>query len=125
VQTLFPCLTPRTTSFPQRFYRRVREADEASKEISAAGGKNTRSFSAAEVHEPGEWRFKALISLDYPSCRHKARLLLYPCAGTEIAQPRFHRRQLNIAVNETFAAAAVPNVFKESTTVFKDWSVQL
>jgi hypothetical protein len=45
--------------------------------------------------------------------------------GTEIAQPRFHLRRLNIAANGTFAAAAVPNVSKESTAVFKDWRMQL
>jgi hypothetical protein len=46
-------MTQQKTSFPQRFYRHVREADEASEEISAAGGKNTRSFSASEFQELG------------------------------------------------------------------------
>jgi hypothetical protein len=49
---------------------------------------------------------------------------LFVC-GTEIAQPRFHRRQLKIAANGMFAAAAVPKVSKESTAVFKDWRMQL
>jgi hypothetical protein len=66
-----------------------------------------------------------LISLDYQSHRQKARLLPCPCAGTEIAQPLFHRRRLNIVANETFAAAKVPNTSKESTTVFKDWRMHL
>jgi hypothetical protein len=65
-----------------------------------------------------------LISLDYLSRRQKARLLLYPSAGTEIAQPPFHRRRLNIVANEMFAAAKILNLSKESTTVFKDWRVQ-
>jgi hypothetical protein len=118
-------MTQQKTSFPQRFYCYVREANEDSEEISAAGAENTQSFSAVEFHEPGAPEFHVLISLDYPSRRQEARLLLCPCAGTEIAQPLFHRRRLNIAVNETFAAAAVPNVSELSTTVFKDWSMQL
>jgi hypothetical protein len=68
-QTLCLCMTPRKTSFPQRFYSRVREADESSEEISAAGAENTQSFSAAGFHELGERRFQVLISLDYLSCR--------------------------------------------------------
>jgi hypothetical protein len=46
-------MTQKKTPFPQRFYRRAHEADEASEEISAAGGKNTRSFSASEFQELG------------------------------------------------------------------------
>jgi len=65
----------------------MREANESSEEISAAGAENTRSFSAVEFREPGEHQFQMLISLDYPPCRQKARLLLNPYAGTEIAQP--------------------------------------
>jgi hypothetical protein len=61
----------------------VREANEDSEEISAAGAENTQSFSAVEFHEPGAPEFHVLISLDYPSRRQEARLLLCPCAGTE------------------------------------------
>ncbi|HEY9431370.1 MAG TPA: hypothetical protein VI260_07915 [Blastocatellia bacterium] len=118
-------MTQQKTSFPQRFYRRAHEADKASEEISAAGVENTRSFSAAEFHEPGEWQFKALISLDYTSCRQKARLLLYLCAGTEIAQPPSCRKRLNLGANEACAVVMVPNISKKSTAVFKDWRMQL
>jgi hypothetical protein len=45
-QTLFQCLAPRKTAFPRRFYCCVREAEESSEEMSAAGAKNTQSFSA-------------------------------------------------------------------------------
>jgi len=69
--------------FLQRVCHCVCEADEASEEISAAGAENTRSFSAIEFHESGEKWFQVLISLDYRSCRRKARLLLYLCAGAE------------------------------------------
>jgi hypothetical protein len=93
--------------------------------MSAAGAENTQSFSAMRLHEPGEQWFQVLISLDYRSCRLKARLLLYPCAGAEIAQPLFHRRRLNLVANEAFAAATVPNISKKSMSVFKDWRVQL
>jgi hypothetical protein len=103
----------------------VREANEPSEEMSAAGGENTRSFSAVEFHESGEQWFRVLISLDYRPCRRKARLLLYPCAVAEIAQPLFHRRRLNLVANEAFAAATVPNMSKKSVAVFKDWRMQL
>src|SRR5215468_3384946 len=94
-------------------------------EVPAAGGENTRSFSAVEVHESGGQWFQVLISLDYRSRRRKARLLLYPCAGAEIAQPLFHRTRLNLVANDAFAAATVPNISKKSMAVFKDWRVQL
>src|SRR5215470_19348042 len=88
--------------------------------MSAAGGENTRSFSAGEFHESGGRWFQVLISLDYRSRRRKARLLLYPCAGADIAQPLFHRRRLKLVANEAFAAATVPNISKKSMAVFKD-----
>ena len=94
-------------------------------EMSAAEGENARPFSAVEFHESGEQWFQVLISLDYRSCRRKARLLLYPCAGAEIAQPPFHRRRLNLVANEAFAAATVPIISEKSMAVFKDWRVQL
>src|SRR5262245_40428968 len=124
-QTLFPCLTSRKTAFLQRFYSRAREANESSEEMSAAGGENTRSFSAVEFHESGEQWFQALISLDYQSCRRKARRLRYPCAGAEIAKPLIHRRRLNLVANEAFATATVPNISKKSMAIFKDWRAQL
>jgi hypothetical protein len=101
VQTLFLCLRPRKTSFPQRFYRRTHEAEEASEEISAAGAENTLSFSASEFRESSERHVQALISFDYPSRRLEARLLLCPCAVTEIAQPPFRRWRLNLGPDET------------------------
>jgi hypothetical protein len=64
------------------------------------------------------------ISLDYPSHGQKARLLLCPCAGTEIAQPSSRRRRLGLGPNEACAVAMVPNMSKESTAVFKDWRMQ-
>jgi hypothetical protein len=103
----------------------MREAEESSEEISAAGAENTQSFSAAEFHESGEQCFQVLISLDYRSCRRKARLLLSTCEGTEIAQPSSRRRRLNLVANEAFAAARVPNISKKSMAIFKDWSMQL
>jgi hypothetical protein len=57
----------------------MREAEESSEEISAAGAENTQSFSAVVFHEPGERQFQALISLDYPPRLQEARLLLCPC----------------------------------------------
>src|SRR5262245_9713271 len=111
-QTLFPCLTPRKTAFLQRFYCCVREVNESSEEMSAACAENTQTFSAVEVRESGEQWFQVLISLDYRSCRRKARLLLYPCAGAEIAQPLFHRRRLGLIADQAFAAATVPNISK-------------
>jgi len=99
-QKLFPCLTSRKTAFLQRFYCRARDANESSEEMSAAGAENALSFSAVEFHESGEQWFQALISLDCRPCGRKARLLLYPCAGTEIARPSFHRRRLNFGANE-------------------------
>jgi hypothetical protein len=89
--------------------------------MSAAGAENTQSFSAVVFHELGGRQFQALISLDYPSRLQEARLLLYPCAGTEIAQPSSRRRRLNFGANEACAAATVPNVSKKSMAVFKDW----
>jgi hypothetical protein len=100
---------PRKTSSPQRFYCRVREAEESFEEISAAGAENTQSFSAVEFHKLNWQQFQVLISLDYPSRRQEARLLLYPCAGIEIAPPPSCRRRLNLDANEAFAAAMVPN----------------
>jgi len=120
-----PSLTRRKSAFLQRFCRCVRKANESSEEMSAAGGENTRSFSAVEFHESGGQWFQELISLDYRSRRREARLLLYPCAGAEIAQPLFHRRRLKLVANEAFAAATVPNISKKSMAVFKDWRVQL
>jgi hypothetical protein len=99
----------------------VREAEESSEGISAAGAENTQSFSAVVFHELGERQFHVLISLDYPSRTQEARLLLYPCAGTEIAQLLFQRRRLNFGANEACAAVTVPNISKKSTSVFKDW----
>jgi hypothetical protein len=46
VQTLFLSLTPRKTVFPQHFCLYAPAVDEPSEEISAAGVKNTQSFSA-------------------------------------------------------------------------------
>jgi len=66
-----------------------------------------------------------VISFDYPSCQQKARLLLNPCAGTEIAQPPSRRRRLNLDANGACAAAMVPNISKKSMAVFKDWRMQL
>jgi len=86
--------------------------NEALEEISAAGDKNTWSFSAVEFHELGPPEFQALISLDHLSCRQKARLLLCPYAGTEIAQPLFHRKRSNLVANEAFATATVPKMSK-------------
>jgi hypothetical protein len=40
VQSLFHSLTPRKTAFSLGFYRRMRESDEPSEEISAADGEN-------------------------------------------------------------------------------------
>jgi hypothetical protein len=69
-------MKPQKTYFPQSFYRRAHEAEEAFEEISAAGAENPQSFSAVWFHEPGERRYQVLISLDYPSCEWEARLLL-------------------------------------------------
>jgi HSP20 family protein len=70
-------------------------------------------------HEPGGQRLQVLISLDYLSRRQEARLLLYPCAETEIAQPPSRRRRLNFGANETYAAAMVPNSSKKSTAFLR------
>jgi hypothetical protein len=83
------------------FYRRTHEAEEASEEISASGAENTLSFSASEFRESSERHVQALISFDYPSRRLEARLLLCPCAVTEIAQPPFRRWRLNLGPDET------------------------
>ena len=125
VQSLFPSLTARKQAFLQRFCRCVREAEESSEGISAASIENTRSFFAVELHEPVEWQFQALISLDFPSCRRKARLLLNPCAGTEITQPPSRPRRLNLDSEGARAAAMVPSVSKKSMAVYKDWRMQL
>jgi hypothetical protein len=119
VQTLFPSLMPREPVFIQRFCHCDCEADEASEGISATGAENTRSFSSVEFHESGEQWFQVLISLDYRSCRRKARLLLYPYAGTEIAQPSSRRRRLNLVANEAFATATVPNISKNQWLFLK------
>jgi len=66
-----------------------------------------------------------LISLDYQSRRQRVRLLLYPCAGTEIAQPLFYRRRSNPDANEANATSMIPNISKKSMAVFKDWRMQL
>jgi hypothetical protein len=103
----------------------MREAEESSEEISAAGAENIREFSAAGLHELCEWRFQVLISLDYSSRLQEARLLLYPCAETEIAQPPSRRRRLNFATMKQCGAATVPNISKKSTAVFKDRRMHL
>jgi len=86
--------------------------------MSAAGAENTQSFSAVEFHESGEQWFQALISLDYRSCRRKARLLPYPCAGTEIARPPFHRRRLNFGANEAMRGGDGSEHIKEINGCF-------
>jgi hypothetical protein len=75
-QTLFLRLTSRKTSFPQRFYRRMREADEFVEEISAASAENTREFSAVGFQELLDRRI-LLQLLDRPPRKRKVRLLLY------------------------------------------------
>jgi hypothetical protein len=50
-QDLFHSQAPRKTAFSLRFYRRVREADESSEEISAAVGENEVVIFRSEVCE--------------------------------------------------------------------------
>src|SRR5262249_25097595 len=88
-QSLFPSLTPRKPAFLRRFCRCVREAEESSEEISAAGAENTRSFSAVDLQETGSGSSRCSFHLIIrPASRR------HGCCSIRVREPKSRNRHL-------------------------------